>query len=128
VLDFWATWCVPCLQSFSYMQIVLDKYKKDPNVQFLFIDTGEKVDNYQELVKKIMDDNHYTFHVALDEKGPEGKQNKVYGQYGTGFIPARFIVDGKGKVSLEEAGYRTGLSDEEQAKKFSKEIEKVKKA
>ncbi len=39
-LDFWATWCGPCVQSFPAMQAAADKYKG--KVEFLFIDTGRK--------------------------------------------------------------------------------------
>ncbi|RZJ81682.1 MAG: TlpA family protein disulfide reductase, partial [Chryseobacterium sp.] len=32
VLDFWATWCGPCIQSFPGMQKTIDKYKNNENV------------------------------------------------------------------------------------------------
>jgi thiol-disulfide isomerase/thioredoxin len=34
VMDFWATWCVPCKASFPGMQMAVTKYKDDPNVEF----------------------------------------------------------------------------------------------
>jgi hypothetical protein len=39
VVDFWATWCGPCKASFPGMQKMVNKYKEDPNVKFIFIDT-----------------------------------------------------------------------------------------
>ncbi|MGH2645598.1 MAG: TlpA family protein disulfide reductase, partial [Chitinophagaceae bacterium] len=36
VLDFWATWCGPCKLSFPGMQKVVENYKSDTNVVFLF--------------------------------------------------------------------------------------------
>lgn len=42
VLEFWATWCPYCRKSFPSTQLLLNKYKDDANVKFLFIDTREK--------------------------------------------------------------------------------------
>jgi len=53
VLDFWATWCVPCHENFPAVQKVVDHYKNDQNVVFLFIDTREKSADYVQLAKAI---------------------------------------------------------------------------
>ncbi|HKC34450.1 MAG TPA: TlpA disulfide reductase family protein, partial [Chitinophagaceae bacterium] len=44
IVDFWATWCGPCKASFPGMQKMVSKYKEDPNVKFVFIDTWERGD------------------------------------------------------------------------------------
>ncbi len=45
ILDYWATWCGPCIASFPGMQRAVDKYKDDESVQFLFINSWESGDN-----------------------------------------------------------------------------------
>jgi thiol-disulfide isomerase/thioredoxin len=123
VLDFWATWCEPCIKSFPSVQLVIEKYKNDSNVRILFIDTRERGEDYPQIVRKFMADNHFSFQVLLDEKTPEGKQDQFFRRFDEPYIPARFIVDASGKVSSEEIGLPTSLSDEQMARELELKIE-----
>jgi thiol-disulfide isomerase/thioredoxin len=127
VLDFWATWCVPCVKSFPAMQLVADKYKGDPNVRILFIDTKERAENGPDLVRQFITDHHYNFQVLLDEKASDGKQGQFFRQFDEPYIPARFIVNAAGKVIGEEVGLPTSLTDEEMARDLEKQIEKARR-
>ena len=105
IVDFWATWCGPCKASFPGMQMAVNKYKDDPNVKFLFVDTWETGDNYLDGVKKFIADNKYTFHVLMDEKGDDGRQSKVVSSFGVGGIPTKFIIDKNGHIRFTYVGY-----------------------
>jgi peroxiredoxin len=110
IVDFWATWCGPCKASFPGMQLAVNKYKGDPNVKFLFVDTWENGDYYVDGVKKFIADNKYTFRVLIDEKNSEGKQAKVVSAYEVSGIPTKFIIDKNGNIRFKYVGY-SGSAD-----------------
>lgn len=94
VLDFWATWCGPCKASFPNMQEVINKYRDNPGVVFLFIDVWENKSfkEIQHAAAKFIKDNDYSFNVLLD------LNENVVNAYKVKAIPAKFIIDRKGNI------------------------------
>ncbi|UYQ93819.1 TlpA family protein disulfide reductase [Chitinophaga horti] len=106
VLDFWATWCGPCKASFPAMKKAQDKFKSDKNVQFLFIDCWEKADDFETIVKNYINTNRYDFNVLFDPKPEDGKSTAE--AYGVTAIPAKFVIDGRGRIRFKLAGFTGG--------------------
>lgn len=99
VVDFWATWCGPCIASFPGMQKMVTKYKDDPEVKFVFIDTWENGDNKEKEATDFMTKYKYDFHVLMDN------DNKVVESFKVSGIPTKFIVDKNGITRFKSVGY-----------------------
>lgn len=105
IVDFWATWCGPCLASFPGMKEAVEKYETTGKAKFLFVNTGEnvedKVKNASDFIKK----NNYPFHVLMDDK------NEVVSAFKVSGIPTKFIIDGNGNVRFKSVGFSGNTSE-----------------
>ena len=116
VLDFWATWCAPCIASFPAMQKVIDKYKTDPDVKFLFVDTWEKGDNKKKKVSDFVSTKKLSFHVLLDD------ENTVVADYKVTGIPTKFVIDKNGVIRFRSEDFKEN-EDEKLMNELSAMIE-----
>lgn len=99
VIDFWATWCGPCRESFPAMAKLVEEFKGDDSVRFLFVDTWQQEPDKVQVVRRFLEQNGYPFHVLMDEKDEVVEKFKVTG------IPTKFIVDGRGNIRFVSIGY-----------------------
>jgi thiol-disulfide isomerase/thioredoxin len=100
VVEFWATWCAPCLTSIPHLTGLQKKY---PGVTVI----GVSIESKKELVKPFVEKRgaEMNYRVAVDDV-PKGKDDwdgamgvswlKAAGQDG---IPSAFIINQEGKVA-----------------------------
>jgi peroxiredoxin/outer membrane lipoprotein-sorting protein len=98
VLDFWATWCGPCIQGMPH----IDQLNKD------FAEQGVKVFgvNFNEpatKVKPFLASHNLTLPILLDSDG------KVSAAYKAPPIPQTFVIGKDGKVRKVFVGYGPGV-------------------
>jgi thiol-disulfide isomerase/thioredoxin len=92
VVEFWATWCPPCLTSIPHLTEVARRYKdKKVTVVGISNESAEVVRPFVEKMGEKMD-----YHVAVD---PSGKVTKGYMEaFNRGTIPHAFIVNADANV------------------------------
>lgn len=105
VLDFWATWCGPCIASFPAMQEVVTKYKDNDSVEFFFVDTFESGDNRLDEVQSFITKNEYSFNVLIDPIKEGGTQHIVAKDYKVSGIPTKVIIGPSGNIKFKSVGF-----------------------
>ena len=99
VIDFWATWCGPCIMSFPGMKKAVDKYSDNENVKFFFINTRERVEDKKKNAQDFIKKNNYPFHVLMDY------DDKVVNDYAVPGIPTKFVIDKNGSIRFMSVGF-----------------------
>jgi peroxiredoxin len=98
LLNFWATWCPPCMMEFNEIPDQIIKHFKGKDFVLLAISRGET----REVVKTKMatlKSKGIDFPVGLDPT------KMIYNQYAKEFIPRNFVIDRNGKVTYTTVGY-----------------------
>jgi thiol-disulfide isomerase/thioredoxin len=102
ILDFWATWCGPCLSSMPGLEKLYQKVK-DQNVEVLSLNVYDDKDSFAEWVAANRG-TKYNFTFAFDpaEKGaPESVAGQKYNVPG---LPTLYLIDREGKVAAAFVG------------------------
>ncbi|MFD2036276.1 redoxin family protein [Belliella marina] len=107
IIDFWATWCGPCIKSFPSMKKAVNRFAENPDVAFLFVHTWETDKDPINSVKQFVSDNDYPFHVLMDLKNEDGK-NEVVSAFGISGIPTKIILDKEGNIRFKVSGFSGG--------------------
>jgi len=90
LVDFWATWCGPCVQE---LPNVLAAYEKFHSKGFEIV--GISLDQSKDALIGFIKERGMTWAQYFDGLG---WKNKLGEQYGIQSIPATFLLDGEGKI------------------------------
>jgi peroxiredoxin len=107
MLDFWATWCGPCVQAMPQVEEVAKKFK-EKGLVFYAVNCGEDA----ETIKAFLEQAKLDPTVALDAKDEIGPLYKVEG------IPQTVLIGKDGTVQVVHVGFGPDLG-----KLLSKEVE-----
>lgn len=92
LLDFWASWCGPCMHEMPTLVEVKTRYPAD---KFTIIGVSLDMEKTLPRMKKVIADNSLDYPIPYDGKG---WRNAVAAIYGIRSIPATFILDEEGVI------------------------------
>lgn len=96
LVDFWASWCVPCRASFPKLKKVYSTYKND-GFEVVGVATGDKDKNWRDAIVK---DQTPWLHVFDVNKKSIGHNGDVADAYGVPFLPTTYLLDSNLKIIL----------------------------
>lgn len=103
-LDFWASWCPPCLKSFPFMEELKQKYSESGLV-VIAISLDEKSEAAMGFLNRVQ----ASFAIGHNSTGSVAKNYDVMA------MPSSYLIGRDGKIKLRHLGFNA--SDEEKLEK-----------
>lgn len=95
VIDFWATWCAPCIRQIPVLNALQDAYGDAVSVIGIAVDTGG-----EEIVAPFAEKHEIAYTVLLGEEG-------LAQDFGAIGFPTLFVLDGEGRIVEAHVGIVT---------------------
>ncbi len=108
MVDFWASWCEPCKQSFPAMEALHQQYA-EKGLVIVAVNVDENRADMEDFLKK----NPANFAVLRDAG------QKLVARAGIATMPSSFLIDRDGKVRFMHTGFRGA----ETRKKYEEEVQ-----
>lgn len=114
LIDFWATWCVPCRAAMPYMQELSDKYEPKPDeleggMRLLGIALDRKGNK---VVKPFFERLKFTYPMLADPTEGEEGDNIIHSaldmkkEYKVQGIPVVYLIDSQGIITHAHTGFK----------------------
>lgn len=102
-IDFWASWCRPCKNSFPWMISIKEKFKHLP-----FEIIAINLDSNKALAEQFIQSQAINFPVAFDP------QAKVAEKYAVEGMPSSYLIDAQGHMRIRYTGFWDKSKDEKE--------------
>ena len=93
LIDFWATWCGPCVASVPKMKKIFEKYGTNPD----FVMVGVSLDSNAGAVKDFVADRKIGWLQLFEAQN--GRNNRFAGAFRINAIPSVWLIDKEGRVA-----------------------------
>lgn len=93
-VDFWASWCTPCRESFPWLQGIQRRYRDDGLVVL-----GVNLDQERSQADAFLQEFQPQFQVVFDTHAELAESMKVIG------MPSSFFIDRRGNIRYRHTGF-----------------------
>lgn len=100
-LDFWASWCGPCRQSFPWMNAMQTRYAKDG-----LVIVAVNLDKDRGLAERFIADTEPAFQLAFDPAGATADD------YAVEVMPSSYLIDRDGNLVARHRGFERASTDD----------------
>lgn len=103
ILDFFGTWCRPCIQELEELDEVYNHFSSNKDVVFFVINTAESGDTLEKM-NKFINKHNYRFNFAFD------RGQSLVNKFNLNGVPYLFVFDKTGNLRYSHIGYNRGES------------------
>ncbi|MDQ0273941.1 TlpA family protein disulfide reductase [Cytobacillus purgationiresistens] len=96
ILNFWASWCPPCIAELPHMENFYQK-NKEAEIEIVAVNLTN-LDKGTAAIEDFVDDYYLSFPIPLDKNGDIGLLYQAYS------IPTSYIIDSKGVITQKLVG------------------------
>jgi thiol-disulfide isomerase/thioredoxin len=93
-VDFWASWCVPCRESFPWMQALQRRYGR-AGLTVVAVDVDRNRNDAQRFLRAFRPD----FLVVFDPSGRLARRYRIIG------MPTSVLIDRRGRIRFTHVGF-----------------------
>ena len=111
LLDFWATWCVPCMEEVPILKQATELYQKR-GLQILGMNSDEKIEKAREFLEKT--------HVSWPQSAPESTKQIVDRELSVRWYPAMILIDPQRRIVFVSGNGKSALKGEKLLDKLNK--------
>ncbi|RPJ41874.1 MAG: hypothetical protein EHM19_10910 [Candidatus Latescibacterota bacterium] len=106
VLDFWATWCGPCLQSLPQVEEVARSLEADAEVAVIALNTWERgtIGERRAAIEEKWTELGLSLPIYLDMANPDDTESHAADLFHVPSIPSSFIIDRDGRILFRGGG------------------------
>lgn len=116
LLDFWATWCKPCVMAIPELKALNEEMKGEP-----FVMISLSADQKKATLEKFVEKNGMTWPQHWDRK-----MEVIASTFGISTFPTYIVLDAEGKVVLHQDGWGPKVTDQKVRAAVRKALDQAK--